>query len=155
MKDFDLKIIGTIGEHTLRELLYIAKDKKELSIFIYTSGGSVEVATCIKDYIEHHKIKVTITCGGRCESAGTIILSAGTKKKAYKNCVFMFHEMTAIDEQTNKVLQDESRHKKLNFFKEMYAKLYPTIKLDKDSNKHKYMTAKEMFVEGLIDEILL
>lgn len=152
-KDFDLKIIGEIGPETLFAFLEAVKGKEEISIFLYTGGGSVETATCIKDYIEHHKIKATITCGGRCESAGTTILAAGSRRIAYKNCIFMFHQMYAANPDTNERTDDNSR-KKLDFFKALYSKIYPTIKLSPSPDDCKYLTAKEMYVEGLIDEIL-
>ena len=99
--------------------------------------------------------KFTVYASGRCESAGNIILAGAHKKVAFKNCVFMFHAMTVTDGNGNRLKDRETEgNKKLGFFQKMFEESYPKIKVDKEPENEKYMSAQEMFIEKLIDEII-
>ncbi len=143
-KEFDLKIIGNIGEYTIQNMLDSLR-KKEMTIFLHTSGGDGESAWAIRNLILTNKINATIYVS-RCESVGMIILSACKTKIAYSHCSFMLH-----NGQHDNIELNIKGEEKLNRFNKMYQELHPKIKVE---NKNKYFTAKEMLKMKYINKII-
>lgn len=149
---YDLKIIGSINESTVKDFLYCVeyknwKEDPTFSIYIHSQGGHVESSVAIYDYIKTNKIPTVVHCGGQCESAANIILAAGGHKCAYKNTIFMFHEMNPEDRSKIKKVRGKLEH-----LTKFYNSIYPNI--DWNNEKLLYLNAREAYIAKIIDEIL-
>ncbi len=144
------KIIGIINENTLDDFLYfIEKNKRarKLEIYLYSNGGSGEAAFAIHDFMKCSKIKFTVTCIGRVESAALVILAGGDLKKAYMNTVFMHHRPVI----NGGGFWDNFKHRsKLSIFTKSYQSIIPV----KVKNKQEYMDVERAKQVGFIDEII-
>jgi ATP-dependent Clp protease, protease subunit len=69
-----------------------AQSSQPINIVINSEGGDVYPALAIYDAIRRCNSEVHILATGYCMSAATIILQAGTVRKATPHCVLMVHD---------------------------------------------------------------
>ncbi|XP_020520586.1 ATP-dependent Clp protease proteolytic subunit 5, chloroplastic isoform X3 [Amborella trichopoda] len=145
------------------QLLYLdAVDPyKDIVIYVNSPGGSVTAGMAIFDTMKHIRPDVSTVCVGLAASMGAFILSSGTKGKRYSlpNSRIMIHQplggaqggQTDIDIQANEML-----HHKANL--NGYLSYHTGQSLDKinqDTDRDFFMSAKEAKDYGLIDGIIL
>lgn len=137
--------------------------KPSVDFYISTNGGSAHEMFAIYDVMRMVKEHVDIcTVGiGKVMSAGTLLLSAGTKgkRKIGKNCRVMIHDV--IGGHVGPMNQLKNEMKEISFTQQQYAaslvaessitEEYMEIILSRGVNS--YISAEEALKMGLVDEI--
>ena len=129
-----------------------------VTIKINTSGGDVSSAFSIYNIIrEISKLKEIITINeGRCHSAGTIILSAGTIKLARQYSTYLIHDFRRKLSGKHEDIRDEVYNGDilLKFYKEILCnQKFSHRTLTNLIKNERYLTPKECLSYGLIDHI--
>ena len=141
------------------ELLYLdSKSNEDIYLYINSPGGSVTSGLAIYDTINYVKSKV-ITIGiGMCASMGAFLLSSGNYRYALPNCEIMIHEPLggASGQASDIKIASDQILKIKQIINKIFAKntKKSILKVEKDTLKDTYMTAKEALDYGLIDEII-
>lgn len=162
------RIIFLSGEITdvtanivISELLYLDSiNHKDISLYINSPGGSVSAGLAIYDTMNLIKSDVSTVVVGMAASMASFLLAAGAKGKrcALENSEVMIHEVlggtegqaTVIKIQADRILKLRDKMNTL------LAKLTnkTVAKINKDTERDNFMSAKEALDYGLIDKIL-
>ena len=132
LKERIVFVVGTINDSVaslvVAQLLFLESEdpKKEISLYINTSGGLVTAGLGIYDTMQYIKSDVSTLCIGQAASMGSFLLAAGAKGKRFSlpNSRIMVHQPSAgyqgqatdIEIHANEVM---SLKKRLN---EIYSK---------------------------------
>lgn len=144
------------------QLLYLdsADPGKDIQIYFNTPGGAVHAGLGIYDTMQYVTCDVATICTGMAASMGAVLLCAGTKGKrsALRHSRVMIHQpMGGAQGQATDIEITAREILKLR------AELYHIIaehsgntleKVEKDSDRDYWMTAKEALEYGMIDDIL-
>ena len=144
------------------QLLFLQSQdqKKEISVYINSPGGSVTAGLAIYDTMQFVKCPIATYCLGQAASMGAVLLTAGAKGKRYAlpNARIMIHqpwggaegkasdiEITAkeilrLKEKLNEILSKHSGKK--------------MSEVVKDTDRDHFMSAEEAKAWGLIDEVV-
>ncbi|CAL4323172.1 ATP-dependent Clp endopeptidase proteolytic subunit ClpP [Buchnera aphidicola] len=159
-------LTGTINDDLsnliISQLLFLESENEKKDIFLYINspGGIVSSGLSIYDTIKFIKPDVNTVCIGQASSMAALILSSGTNGKRFSlpNSRIMIHqplggyqgqasdikihalEIYKIKKKINKIL---SYHTKQNI-----------KKIEKDTERDYFLSAKEALKYGLIDSIL-
>jgi ATP-dependent Clp protease protease subunit len=165
LKDRIVFVRGVIDESTsdsvVAQLLFLESDSptKDISMYINSPGGSVNDMYAIYDTMNYIKPDITTIGFGRCMSAASFLLAAGTKGKRYclPNLNLMIHELSSgID---GKFKDMKNYHKHLESLHDKMAKHYVKFtgqklaKIKKDMELDYFMSAEEAKKYGLVDEV--
>jgi len=155
-------IDDNIASLTIAQLLFLEADDPEKDIYLYLNspGGIVTSGLAIYDTMQYIKPDVVTYCIGQAASMGAILLAAGKKGKrfALPNARIMIHQPMGgvegqaadIDIHAREILKIRQR---LN---EILADItgQDLKKIEKDTDRNYFMSAKEALGYGLIDKIL-
>ena len=166
LKERIIFLTGQVGDEMstviVAQLLFLESEnpKKEISIYINSPGGSVTAALAMYDTMQFIKPQIATLCVGLAASAGSLLLTAGTKGMRYvlPNASVMVHQPSGgfrgqasdIERHAQDIVKTKRR---LN---EIYVKhtgqTLETVEraLDRDN----FMSAEEALKFGLVDEIL-
>ncbi|XP_004300444.1 PREDICTED: ATP-dependent Clp protease proteolytic subunit 5, chloroplastic [Fragaria vesca subsp. vesca] len=145
------------------QLLYLdaVDPKKDIVMYVNSPGGSVTAGMAIFDTMRHIRPDVSTVCVGLAASMGAFLLSAGTKGKRYSlpNSRIMIHQplggaqggQTDIDIQANEMLHHKAN---LNGYL-AYHTGQSLAKINQDTDRDFFMSAKEAKEYGLIDGVIL
>ncbi|XP_051141740.1 ATP-dependent Clp protease proteolytic subunit 5, chloroplastic [Andrographis paniculata] len=145
------------------QLLYLdaVDPNKDIVMYVNSPGGSVTAGMAIFDTMRHIRPDVSTVCVGLAASMGAFILSAGTKGKRYSlpNSRIMIHQplggaqggQTDIDIQANEMLHHKAN---LNGYL-AYHTGQSLEKINQDTDRDFFMSAKEAKEYGLIDGVIL
>ena len=144
------------------QLLFLESEDPSKDIFLYINspGGSVYSGLAIFDTMNHIKPDVSTICVGLAASMAAVLLAAGAKGKrtALPNSRILIHqvlggaegqasdikiqaeEILGLKETLNKILADRTGQ--------------PYAKVDKDTDRDYYLSAKQAKEYGLIDKVL-
>ncbi len=146
----------------IAQLLFLAsKDsKKDIQIYINSPGGSVTAGLAIYDTIQYIKPPVSTVCIGLAASMAATILAAGTKGKrfALPNSEILLHQV--MGGVTGEAVEIEITAKQIikikNKLNQILAKHtgQPLERIEKDTDRDFYLSAKEAKEYGLIDEVI-
>ncbi|KAF5728178.1 ATP-dependent Clp protease proteolytic subunit 5 [Tripterygium wilfordii] len=144
------------------QLLYLdaVDPHKDIVMYINSPGGSVTAGMAIFDTMRHIRPDVSTVCVGLAASMGAFLLSCGTKGKRYSlpNSRIMIHQplggaqggQTDIDIQANEML-----HHKANLNSYLSYHTGQSIdKINQDTDRDFFMSAKEAADYGLIDGVI-
>lgn len=162
------RIVFITGEITdesanivISELLYLdSQSTKDISIYINSPGGSVIAGLAIYDTMQHIKSDVSTIVVGMAASMGSFLLAAGTPGKRYAlpNSEVMIHEVLGGTEGQATVvkIQAERILKLRDKMNGLLAKLTKKSisKINKDTERDYFMSAKEALDYGIVDKIL-
>jgi len=163
------RIVFLIGEisyqraaEVIMKILYLDNLKRdsEISLYINSPGGSVDDTMAIYDTIRFVSSPVATYCIGRAQSGAAVILAAGTKGKRYAlpHAKVMLHQpWGGVSGQAADIkIQAEEILRAKNMINEILAKHtgQPIEKIAAETERDRYMTAKEACEYGLIDEVL-
>jgi len=148
----------------LAQLLYLEKNgpKENISIYINSQGGAVMAGFAIHDTMRHLSCDVSTIVTGLALSMGAFILSSGTKGKrfALPNSTILIHQplLTISDTLQTSDLEIQTREsvrtkKLLNSYLAKYTG-QSVSRIEKDSDRDKWMSAKEAKDYGIIDKVL-
>ncbi|MEE9463651.1 MAG: ATP-dependent Clp endopeptidase proteolytic subunit ClpP [Bacteroidales bacterium] len=144
------------------QLLYLdsSDPAKDIQIYFNTPGGSVHAGLGIYDTMQYISSDVASICTGMAASMGAILLTAGTKGKrsALRHSRIMIHQPMGGAQGTASDIEITTREI-LKMKRELYQILAdhsgnPIEKIEKDSDRDHWMTAKEALDYGMIDEVL-
>ena len=146
----------------IAQMLYlVSKDpKKDIKLYINSPGGSVTAGLAIYDTMQYLKCPVSTICIGLTASMAAIILASGTKGKrfALPNAEILLHQvMGGAQGQATEI---EITAKQIIKIKTSISQILskhtgqPMERVEKDTDRDFYMTAKEAKEYGLIDEVI-
>ncbi|EER92371.1 hypothetical protein BDA96_01G420400 [Sorghum bicolor] len=145
------------------QLLYLdaIDPTKDIIMYVNSPGGSVTAGMAIFDTMKHIRPDVSTVCIGLAASMGAFLLSAGTKGKRYSlpNSRIMIHQPLggAQGQETDLEIQaNEMLHHKANLNGYLaYHTGQPLDKINVDTDRDYFMSAKEAKEYGLIDGVIM
>jgi len=167
LKDRIIMLSGEVNDAVsssiVAQLLFLeAEDpQKDIYFYINSPGGVVTSGMAIYDTMNYIRPDVCTICIGQAASMGAFLLSSGAKGKRYAlpHARIMIHQplggaqgqATDIEIQAKEILRMKAE---LN---EILAKnTGQTVKkLEKDTDRDNFMSAKEAVEYGIIDEVLV
>lgn len=155
------EITDDVANIVISELLYLDSiNNNDISLYINSPGGSVTAGLAIYDTMNFIKSDVSTIVVGMAASMGSFLLAAGAKGKRYAlpNSEVMIHEVlggtegqaTVIKIQADRILKLRDKMNTL------LAKLTnkSVSRINKDTERDNFMTAKEAKEYGLVDKVL-
>ncbi len=151
-----------IANLLLAQLLFLESEDPEADIHIYINspGGSVSAGLGIYDMMQYIKPDICTYCTGLAASMGALLLSAGTKGKRYAlpHAQIMIHQPLggAQGQATDIAIQA----KQILFLKEKLNHILvkhtgqPFDKIEKDTDRDRYMSSVEACEYGLVDHVI-
>ncbi len=166
LKDRIVFLGTTIGDEVansiVAQLLFLQSEdgKADVHLYVNSPGGSVSAGLAIYDTMQFISCDVATYCVGQCASMGAVLLAAGTsgKRNALPNSRIMIHqplagmegsaedimihakEFAKIKERLNQILLKHTGH--------------PLEKIEKDTDRDRFMSAEEALDYGLIDNVI-
>jgi ATP-dependent Clp protease protease subunit len=155
------EIDESLGNLVVAQLLYLdSENNEDISIYINSPGGSVSAGLAIYDTMNFIKSDVITISIGMSASMGAFLLSSGAKGKRYSlpNSEIMIHQplggaqgqATEIKIAAEHILKIKDKLNKIlakNTGKELKI-------IEHDTERDKYMSAKDAKNYGLIDKII-
>jgi ATP-dependent Clp protease, protease subunit len=155
-------IDDNVANIVIAQLLFLESQdaKKDIKLYINSPGGMITSALAIYDTLQYVKCDIATICTGLAASAAALLLASGTKGKRFMlpNAEAMLHQVMGgvkgqasdiaisaqhilnTKERINKIL---AHHTKQNL-----------KKVEKDTDRDFYLSAKEAIKYGLIDKII-
>ncbi|NNF35444.1 MAG: ATP-dependent Clp protease proteolytic subunit [Saprospiraceae bacterium] len=134
--------------------------KRDIQMFINSPGGSVISGLGMYDTMQYVSPDVGTICTGLAASMGAVLLAAGTKGK--RTC--LQHSRVMIHQPSGGMQgQFSDMEISYNLIKSLRDELYDILafhtgkkfaNIEADSDRDKWMTAKEAKNYGLVDEVL-
>jgi len=157
------KEIGeTQAEEIVSDLLKLdsIKNKKDITFYINSPGGSVSHGLAIYDTMQIIKNDIKTICIGRCASMAAVLLSGGTKGKRYitPNSEVMIHEVSTFS--MGKIGDVKVNFEHTNKVNELMIKILSDNtgqsieQIKNDILKDKWFNAEEAIEYGLVDKLL-
>lgn len=165
LKDRIIFIKGPIGEgfsdSIVGQLLFLESDSPEKDIYMYINspGGYIDEMYAIYDAMTYIKPDIVTMGYGKCMSAGSFLLAAGTpgKRFALPNTDIMIHELSGGHGGKFHDMMNDMEHTKKLYQKmaEHYVKFtgQDIEKIKEDMKRDHYMSSEEAKEYGLIDKI--
>ena len=156
------QISDEVANAVVAQLLFLQSDdaKADVHLYINSPGGSVTAGLAIYDTMQFITCDVATYCVGQCASMGAVLLTAGTagKRKALPNSRIMIHQPLAGMEGS---AEDILIHaKEFGKIKERLNQIlikhtgHPLEKIEKDTDRDRFMSAEEAREYGLIDAVI-
>ncbi|WP_455757342.1 ATP-dependent Clp endopeptidase proteolytic subunit ClpP [Sulfurimonas sp.] len=167
LKDRIVMLSGEVNDQVastiVAQFLFLEAEDPEKDIYFYINspGGVVTAGMAIFDTMNYIRPNVATICIGQAASMGAFLLSAGEKGKRYAlpHARIMIHQPLggAQGQATDIAIQAEEI---LRMKKELNAIIAKntgqTIKrVEKDTDRDNFMSAKEAKEYGMIDEVLI
>jgi ATP-dependent Clp protease protease subunit len=154
-------IDNQVSDLIVAQLLFLeAEDpNRDISIYINSPGGSVTAGMAIYDTMQFIRPDINTICIGQAASMGAVLLASGTKKKRFilPNSRVMIHQplggaegqATDIQIRADEIMRIK---KELNMILAKHSG-QTVSKIEKDTDRDNFMTAKQAVAYGLVDEI--
>ena len=152
----------TMASLVIAQLLFLEAEDSEKDIYLYINspGGIISSGMGIYDTMQYIKPDVATICLGQAASMGAFLLAGGAKGKrsALPNSRIMIHQpmggaegqATDIKIQAEEIIRIK---KQLNYI--LSENTGQTIKkIEADTDRDNYLSAKEAKAYGLIDTVL-
>ncbi len=165
LKDRIIFIGGEIDDDlanaVISELLFLdSQGNDEISIYINSPGGSITAGMAIYDTMNYVKSPISTICVGMAASMASVLLASGDTGKRYilPNSEVMIHQpLGGVNGQATeiKIVADRILFLRNKLNKLLSEKTGQDIKkIEKDTERDHYLTAKEALEYGLVDKIL-
>ncbi len=163
------RVIFLVGEinhvsasRTIMQMLYLQSIKRDqdINFYINSPGGVVDDTLALYDIMKFLNCDVATYCIGRAESGGSILFAAGTKGKRFilPNAKIMIHQpFGGVYGQTSDIeIQAEEILKTKDTLNGILSRLtgQPKERIEEDSERDKFFTARESVDYGLADEVI-
>ena len=155
-------IDDSVANTIVAQLLFLDSEdnKKDISLYINSPGGSVSAGLAIYDTMQHIRADISTICIGTAASMATVLLAGGTKGKrqTLPNSRILIHQpygetqgqTTDIEIYTQEIVRVRE-----NIYKILaHHTKQTTKKIQSDSDRDKYMTPEEAQTYGIVDFIL-
>ena len=158
----DGEITDTLARDVVEKLLRLdIYEKKDITMYINSPGGSVSAGFAIYDMMNMIKSDVSTICIGKCASMAGILLINGKKGKRYAlpNSEVMVHEVSSFSMGKVTEMEDKLGHAKLlnnKLWKIIASKTNMTVNQIKQeaTRKDSWLSAKKALKYGFVDFIL-
>jgi len=151
-----------IANALVAQMLFLQSDdpKADIHMYINSPGGSVSAGMAIYDTMQFVSCDVATYCIGQAASMGAVLLTAGAKNKRYSlpNSRIMIHQPLAgmqgtAEEISIHVTEFRRTKRRLN---EILIKHcgQDLEKIEKDTNRDRFMDPEEAVGYGLIDKVV-
>lgn len=159
-------LAGPIDDHmanlVIAQLLYLdhMDNKKDISLYINSPGGSVTAGLAIIDTMNFIKSDVSTICVGIAASMGALILSSGEKGKRFTlpNSEVMIHQVLGGAEGQASDIAITAKHilRSKDTLNKILAKNTGKKfeEVEKDADRDYWMNADEAKKYGIIDQII-
>ena len=166
LKDRIVMLSGEVNDQVastiVAQFLFLEAEDPEKDIYFYINspGGVVTAGMAIFDTMNYIRPDVSTICIGQAASMGAFLLSSGAKGKRYSlpHARVMIHQPLggAQGQASDIAIQAEEilrMKKELNFI--LANNTGQNIKkIEKDTDRDNYMSAKECVEYGMIDKVL-
>ena len=166
LKDRIIFLGEPISDHVanivIAQFLFLDAESKDKDIkfYINSPGGSVTSGMAIYDTMQYIKCDVSTICIGMAASMGAVLLAAGAKGKRFclPNSEVMLHQVMGGAEGQASDIKIRAEHilkvkDKIN--KILAEHTSQNIgKIEKDTDRDRFMTADEAKKYGIIDKII-
>ena len=165
LKNRTILIYGEINmevamDITKRLLILDAESQDEIRIFINSPGGHVESGDTIFDMIRFVQSPVKVIGTGWVASAGALIYAAAERENRYSlpNTRFLLHQPAggASGQAADIAIEAQEIIKMRRRLNEIFAQQtgQPIEKVEEDTDRNFWMSAKEAQAYGLVDKII-
>jgi len=151
-----------VANSVIAQLLFLeSKDpKKDIQLYVNTPGGMVTAGFAIYDTMQYVKCPISTVCVGMAASMGAVLLAGGEKGKrfALPNAQIMLHQ--PMGGATGQAVEIEITAKQIVKIKEKLNQILAKHtgqtfeRVEKDTDRDFYLTAKEAQDYGLIDKVI-
>ena len=151
-----------VANSVIAQLLFLEKEdpKKDILLYVNSPGGQVTSTLAMYDTMQYVKPDISTVCLGMAASGGAIILMGGKKGKrfALPHSEIMIHQPLGGTEgqATDIAIHADHIIKTKDLLNKMIAEHtgQPFEKVKEDTERDKFMMAKEALKYGLIDKII-
>ena len=151
-----------VANAVVAQLLFLQSEdaKADVHLYINSPGGSISAGLAIYDTMQFINCEVATYCVGQCASMGAVLLAAGApgKRRALPNSRIMIHQPMAGMEGTAEDIMIHA--KEFVKVKERLNRIlikhtgHPLEKIEKDTDRDRFMSAEEALEYGLIDQVI-
>lgn len=151
-----------VANLVIAQLLFLQSEseKEDIKLYINSPGGSVTATLAVLDTMNHVKSAVSTVCVGQAASGGAVLLAGGAKGKrfALPNSRIMIHQpLGGVEGQASDIkIHAEEIIKIKDRLNEILGKATGKSKkqVEADTERDRFMTAKEACEYGLIDKVI-
>jgi len=167
LKDRIVMLSGEVNDAVastiVAQFLFLEAEDPEKDIYFYINspGGVVTAGMAIFDTMNYIRPDVSTICIGQAASMGAFLLSSGAKEKrfALPHARIMIHQPLggAQGQATDIAIQAEEILRMKKELNSILAKNtgQSTKKIEKDTDRDNFMSAKEAKEYGMIDKVLV
>ena len=167
LKDRIIFLQGEVDDDSanliVAQMLFLQFDdpKADIHLYINSPGGSVTAGMGIYDTMQYVTCDVATYCIGQAASMGAVLLAAGTKGKRYCPAARPGHDPPAARRDRGHDHGDPDPRQGVPA-DEKIAERDPAVKhtgqplerIEKDTDRDKFMSAEEAVAFGLVDSVL-
>ena len=166
LKDRIIMLSGEVNDQVastiVAQLLFLeAQDPdKDIYFYINSPGGVITSGLSMFDTMNYIKPDIVTICMGQAASMGAFLLSSGTKGKRYAlpNARIMIHQPSggAQGQSTDIQIQAQEIQRLKDTLNQILAEQTGKTakRLEKDTERDNFMSAKEAVEYGIIDKVL-
>lgn len=167
LKDRIIMLSGEVNDAVassiVAQMLFLEAEDPEKDIYFYINspGGVVTAGMAIYDTMNYIRPDVATICVGQAASMGAFLLSSGAKGKRYAlpHARIMIHQPLggAQGQATDIAIQAKEILRMKEELNEILAKNCDQSikKVEKDTDRDNFMSAKESKEYGMVDEVLV
>lgn len=153
---------STVCSHVIKSMLYLQSVKRDQDIHLYINcpGGDIDDTLAIYDTMRFLNCDIATYCVGSASSGAALILTAGSKGKrfALPHAKVMIHQpwgFVSGQASDMRIQANEILKVKRTIIDILARHTNKSVdQIEKDTERDRYMDAKEALAYGLIDEIL-
>ena len=151
-----------VANAIVAQLLFLNSEDPDADVHLYINspGGSVSAGLAIYDTMQFINCDVATYCIGQCASMGAVLLTAGAagKRFALPNARVMIHQPLAGMEGTAEEILIHAKEfakvkEKINQILIRHTG-HPYEKVEKDTDRDRFLSAEEARDYGLIDQVI-
>jgi ATP-dependent Clp protease protease subunit len=155
-------ITDDVANAVVAQLLFLQSEdaKADVHLYINSPGGSISAGLAVYDTMQFINCEVATYCVGQCASMGAVLLAAGAtgKRRALPNSRIMIHQPLAGMEGTAEEIMIHAKEfvkvkERLNHILIKHTG-HPLEKIEKDTDRDRFMSAEEALEYGLIDQVI-
>ncbi len=155
-------ISDMVANSVIAQMLFLASrdSSKPIQLYINSPGGSVTAGLAIYDTMQYVKCPVSTLCVGIAASMAAVLLASGAsgKRFALPNSQILLHQVAGgvqgeaieIEITAKQIVKIRER---LNAIIAKHTK-QPVSKVEKDTDRDFYLTAKEAKEYGIVDQVI-
>ena len=155
-------IDDNIANLVIAQMLFLAQEdpEKDIQLYINSPGGSITAGMAIYDTMQFMTCDVATYCIGMAASMAATLLAAGTKGKrnALPHAEVMIHQVLggARGPATDMLIRSKQLLRTKKTMNELLARHtgQPIERIEKDTDRDNFMTAREALEYGIVDHVL-